>query len=173
MADLRELIKKDETFKRYRNILKTVQGSLNIEKHLKEASWLHRGRKSRLLFEMRVSPQKLQEAILIDMSNRSRLVELKTLLLNEQELLSTAISLGKKHIRATYAVVLKEYGATKESHMLVVDKVFSAGIQVLNEIDKGVDVLDLLVKDIDQASFGMRNVTETLKMVLERKDGSV
>lgn len=173
MADLKLLLRKDEAYKRYRSILSTVKESFDIEKHLKEAGYLHRKRKSRLLFETRVSPQKLQEAILIDLSNRSRLVEIKIMILNEQELLTTSISICKKHIRATYPDVLKEYGSTKEAQLLVVDKVFSVGLSTLAEIDKAVTILETLIKDIDQAGFGLRNVTETLKMLLERKDGTV
>lgn len=172
-SDLRSLLKKDDTYKRYRAILKTVKESFDIEKHLKEAGYLHRKRKSRLLFEARVSPQKLQEAILIDMSSRSRMVEIRVMLLNEQELLSTAISLGKKHVRATYSDELKEYGSTKEAQVLVAERFFASGATVLSEIDKAISILDLFVKDIDQAGFGLRNVTETLKMVLERREGQL
>lgn len=172
MSELKDLLRKDEQYRSYRNIFRTVQEGLDLQKTLKEATFLHKSRKSRLLFEARVSPQKLQDAILMDMSNRSRLTELKSLLLNEQELLSTAISLGKKHVRATYATILKEYGSTKDAQMLVVDKVFSSGTAFLAEIDSAVEILDLFVRDIDQAGFSLRNVVETLKMMLERRETS-
>lgn len=170
MSDLQEQLKSDDTFQRYRSILRTVRGTLDLEKQLKEASYLHKRRKSRKLFELRVSPIKLQEAILEDMSNRSRLVEIKVLLLDQQELLSTAIGLGKKHVRATYASLLSTYGTTKEAHMLVVEKVFSAGLKTLAEIDNAVAILDLLIKDIDQAGFGLRNSVDVMRMLLDRKE---
>lgn len=170
MTELQAELKRDDTYKRYRSILRTVREGLNLEKTLKEAGYLHRNRKSRLLHEARVSPTKLQEAILVDMSNRSRMVELKALLLNEQELLKTAISHGKKHVRATYADLLVGYGSTKEAQLMVVEKVFSSGTSFLAEVDSAVEILDVFIKDIDQAGFGLRNVTETLKMVLDRKE---
>lgn len=166
MNELQSKLKRDETFLRYRAILRTVREGLDLEKTTKEAMYLHKSRKSRRLYELRVSPLKLQDAILNDISNRSRLVEIKSLLLNQQELLTSAISLGKKHVRATYADLLSTYGTTKESQMLVVEKVFSGGMSTLSEIDATVDIIDAFIKDIDQAGFGLRNVVETLKMAL-------
>lgn len=170
MEKLKDKVKQDEVYLRYRNILKTVRTAVSIESVLKEGKFLHKSRKSRVLFEARVSPQKLQDALLNDMSNRSRLTELKVLLMNQQELLSTTITIGKKHVRSQYADLVQRYGSTKEAQLLVVDRIFASGNEVLAEIDNAVDILDLYIKDIDNAGYALRNVTETLRMVLDRKE---
>ena len=170
MSDLQLKLKRDETYLRYRSILRTVQETMNLEKIGKEASYLHRNRKSRGLYELRVSPIKLQNALLQDMSNRSRLTELKALLLNQQELIKEAISLGKRHVRTTYADIISQFGTTKEAQNLVVDKVFSRGISTLSQIDSSIDILDLYIKDIDSCGYALKNTIETLKMLLDRKE---
>lgn len=172
MAKLKDKLKEDAKYLQYRSIYKTVVGSLDTEKMIKEARLLHKSRKSRMLWEVRVSPQKLQDAILTDVSTRSRLVELRTLLMLQQELLATTISTCKKHVRTQYAEEVQSHGTTKDAQNLVVDRIFASGIETLSEIDGCVSVLDIYVKDIDAAGFALTNVTKTLVLFLDRKEPS-
>jgi hypothetical protein len=166
MSELQRKLKQDQKYLRYRSIFKTINETLDLDKNLKEAGYLHRNRKSRALYELRVSPIKLQNASLNDLSNRSRLTEIKALILLQQELLTTAIKETKKHVRTTYADILSSYGTTKESQLLVVESIFSAGSTVLSRIDGAIAMIDLYIKDIDQAGFNLRLTADTLKMQL-------
>lgn len=169
MTELQSEIKKDKEYKRYKAILATVE-STDCDKIKKEASMLHKTRKSRSLYELRVSHIRLQDAILVDLSNRARLVELTQQLSNQQELLSTAISLCKKHVRASYADEISTYGKTKEERLLVVDRAFSRGNRKLGEIEATISTLSAFIMDIDKASYMLTNVRETMKMFLDKKE---
>lgn len=173
MKSLKDQLKGDTEYLRYKQILATVQGSLDLEKTLREAKLLHRDRTSRTLYDKRVSPARLQEAVLKDMSNRSRLTELKALILNQQELLTTAISMTKKHIRVTYPDVLSQFGSTKEAQVLVAERILSKGMETLAQVSGAIEIIDLYVKDIDQSSYGLRNTLDTLKLILDRKTDAV
>jgi hypothetical protein len=169
---LKKKVKQDTEYLKYKDILTTVSAT-DCDKIKKEAAYLHKIRKSRMLYESRVSPGKLQDAILLDLSNRARLVELTQQRANQQELLATAINLCKKHLRASYSDDIAAYGKTKEERMLVVDRVFSAGNRKLGEIDAAIASLNAFIQDIDRASFMLTNVKETLKMFLDKRESVV
>jgi hypothetical protein len=170
MSNLQDAVKKDDNFKTYRSILNSVRGALDLVKTKREAEVLHANRKCRKLFEMRLSPQLLHEALLDDLAARSRLVELKSLVINQVELLDSAISLCKKHIAVQYADKVSEIASTVAARNQVVERMFSKGKDYLNQVRVLDSQLDLYITDIDKASYNLTGVRETLKMILDKKE---
>lgn len=170
MTDFATCVQEDENYKRYRKILLTVKTALDLQKTEKEALFLHGQRKVRKLHELRVSPQLLLDALLGEISARSRLVELKSLVINQQELLSSAMSLCRKHLNAQYSAELGAMSSTVAGRSAVLDRIFAKGKDYLNRVDALGSQLDLCIKDIDAASYSLTNVREVMKMFLDKKD---
>lgn len=168
--DFATCVKEDDNFKRYKSILVTVKSSLDLVKTLKEANYLHSQRIVRKLFELKVSPQKLQEALFIEISTRSRLIELKSLVINQVELLEGAISICRKHLSTTYSDKLARVASTQAGRAAVMDQVFARGKDYLSQVKTLDSQLDLIIKDIDAAGYALTNVREVMKMVLDKRE---
>lgn len=165
-----ECVKSDDNYIKYRRILRTVKEALDLVKTLKEASFLHSNRTVRKLQDERVSPQKLQDAIFVEIAARSRLTELKSLVINQVELLSSAISLCRKHLNSAYATELAKVATTISARNAVLDRVFASGKDYLNRVSLLDQQLDLYLKDIDAASYSVTNSREVMKMILDKRE---
>lgn len=164
MASFQSCVVDDANYKKYKDVLKTVKAGANLLAIKQEAKTLHATRSSRELYKARVSPDPLISAEMQDSSIRSRLIELKALLLNEQELLESAISLCKKHLKAAYVDELAKLGSTIAARSGAVDTIFARGSEYLSQVNVVLAILDLYIKDIDAAGYKHSNVRELLKL---------
>ncbi len=165
---MRELLQKDSEYAKFRQIVQTVR-SFDLDKSLAEADRLHATRKTRLLHAHKLSPQKLQEAQLVELSHRSRLVELRSILSRQYELLGTAIETMKKHIRVKYSQDLQDHARTASERSLVVDRLLSSPLKLKSQLSGAMEIFDAYIRDIDSASYALRNSVELLKMILDRR----
>lgn len=167
MSELIESLKEDPVYEKTKNIYKSVTGMYQEEKIVSEIDLLHSTRKARKLITSKVSPKTLQEAILIEMSNRSRLIELRSLCSRNHQLISSAREVLKKHILCTYPRILKaEYGSTIGERNNAVDSLLSRFFNLQSRIEGTINMIDLAVKDIDQSSYQFRNLIDIMKIVL-------
>lgn len=169
MTTFKELLSGDSEFKRYRHIVGTIKQSLILDAILDEAKFLHASRKARTLHAKKMSPDALRDAILQELSNRSRLVELRSLLSRQYELLGVANETIKKHLRVRYSEDLSERARTAAERTLIVDKVLAVPVRLKSEIAGVIEVIDSYIKDIDSASYALRNSVDLLKMILDRR----
>ena len=170
IKELRNEIKDDETVVRFLRIYETAQTSVSIPTVQREVATLHASRKSRSLTTAKITPAKLQDAILVDMYTRSRLIEIKVLVHRTSELISSALSAVKKHVLVNFSEEVRDLASTKGERDQVVDRLFQGAVKLREEMSSLSDEIDMIIKDIDQASFSLRNTTELLRMVLDRKD---
>lgn len=169
MATLKSSLLEDSEFVKFNRIKNTVQTALVVDDLLKEAALLHATRKSRALHSKKLSPLLLQDAILTDLSNRSRLVELRSLLSRQIELLGTSIETIRRHIHSRYKVKIQELASTQGDRARIVDKALSTSLTLKAELVGSSEIIDLYIKDIDSASYQLRNAVDLLKMILDRR----
>ena len=161
-----EVVQADEHYKRYKSVLKTVIEGADITAIKAESKTAHATRQSRSLYLKRVIPNKLIDAEAQDSSVRSRLTELKVMLINEQELLQTTISLTKKHLKATYPDAFTGIGSNATARNSVLDRLFLKGSEYLMQLNTAVTILDLYIKDIDASGYKHTNIREAMKLEL-------
>jgi hypothetical protein len=169
LHDLKAVLKEDSEYTRFRRIVDTVRSSLSVEENLKEAAFLHASRKSRTLHAKKMSPTDLQEAIIQELSARSRLVELRALMSRQYELLGTALETITKHVRVRYHDTLLTISKQSTERARVVDKLLAAPIRLKSELSGSFEVIDSYIKDIDSASYALKNSVELLRMILDRR----
>lgn len=159
-------LKDDNTFVRYRNIVKTIKERISLEKNLAEARSLHAARTIRSLKGSTPSPASLYEASVREAATRARLTELKVTLYVEKELLKEAIDSTVSHIRSAYDMTY--VGSTQEERKLALRSMLRSGYRLLDELNAALDVLDFVIKDIDQCGYSLRNMIDIVKIQIER-----
>lgn len=169
MSSFKDLLAEDPQYQKFIEISQSVRETLTLDRFLKEAEVMHKGRKVRTLNARKISPIDLQEAIIADLGNRSRLTEIRTLLARQSEILGTALSTIKRHLRAKHADYLKSRFSTVSERNSFLDVVLAKPRDILSQVESAEDMLELYVKDLDQASFSYRNSLELLKMILDRR----
>ncbi len=164
-------VKSDPSYKKFQLILKNTLEKLDFERSLKEAQTLHASRTSRsLMGNDRYSPKKIIDAAVKDLSTRARLVEIRVA--NDRNLshLRSAVEALRRYISTEYSEELRDF-STADQRKSFVDRVMRSAHEVLEQGDAVMNVVDHLIKDIDQSSHAMRHVVDCLKL-LENKNGS-
>lgn len=162
-SNFQEQVLEDANYIKYRSVLKSVKAGADLEKVKQESKNLHLTRTSRSLGTSRLTPDRLIAAEFQDSGNRSRLVELRVLLMGEQELLESAMSICKKHLKNAYADALSLAASTVATRNALVDTIFARGAEYLSQINLVLAIIDLYVKDIDAAGYKHSNVRELMK----------
>jgi hypothetical protein len=170
---LRELLEQDSTFQKHSKLLEDLQAETSLVKIRKEAEFLHLNRPSRSLYSKEVGPNRLRKAILQDLSNRARMTELKTSLFMKRELLETSMKATRNHINSRYRSSISKFAGTQADKAKLMDKILEDGVLYLSKLTSTIEVIDMFIKDIDQAGYALKNTTDLLKMVLDRKEGQV
>lgn len=169
--ELLKTIRKNPNYKSFLAIVETVTARIDIEGANKEALALHAGRLSRALHgEKRYSPKAIVDANMQDISNRARLVEIRVKHDKQLSLLKSAIDAMRRHISTEYSDDLRDF-STAEQRRAFVDRVLKASVQLLEEGEAMIEMLDALIKDLDQTSHAMRHIVECLKLVMDKGRG--
>lgn len=165
-SKLKKALAEDDTYLRFRNIVRTIQKRINVEKNLIEARSLHGARTVRTLKGTAPSATALYEATVREAATRARLTEIKITLYVEEQLLKASLDATISHLRTAYD--LSFVGNTQEDRKLVVRSILRSGYKLHDELTSAINILDLIVKDIDQAGYSTRNLIDIVKIQTER-----
>ena len=166
-------IREDANYLKFTKIVARVQKRLDMEASTNEALGLHASRTSRnLTGDDRYNAMKLIDANLKDLSYRARLVEIRVKNDLQLSIVREAIEAMRRHISTEYADDLRDF-STADQRKSFVDRVIKNAKEYLAEGEALLDMLDMLVKDIDQCSHSMRHVIDCLKLLEGSKAGKV
>jgi hypothetical protein len=167
-VDLEELLKTiqvDPKFKKFRLILKTTRERLKIERDRNEALGLMANRSSRALHgRKQYSPKAIMEATANDLQARARLVEIRVKAKIHIDLMEEACDAIKNHLLTEYNEDMRKYG-TVEQRKALIERVQGSAKTFVVEGLALIEMLDQIVKDIDQASYHLRYLVDTLKLL--------
>lgn len=166
-------IRKDAEYQKFKKILVKVREKINVDRDRTEALSMHAGRTSRRLHGTKqYSPKSLIEASLNDLACRSRLVEVRVQCSIQIDLLHDAVKAMRHYITTEFVEDLKEYKTVGQRNALI-DRVVSAALVTQSEGQALIKLLDDLINDIDKASYHLRLMIETLKLLDASKSGQV
>lgn len=169
--ELRSELYKTTAYRKFKTILDELDtGGVTVDVLLREAKDLHAARPSRTMFSKTVSPSLMQKAVLEDLSNRSRLVEMKVTLMSRLELVALSLSLVKNTLNTQFADHLKELGSTAADRKALVDRLVRKGSEAHAMLESAIQVLDEYVKDLDQASFALSRAVKVMEIVLDKRE---
>ncbi len=173
MSNLRLEIQREPFFKKFKLIVQDIEDKLELEKSRAEAQQLHAGRTARSIYGKKIySPKSLMDAVMVELSYRARLTEIRANLGVQVSLLNKAIDAARKYIISDYNDDLNDSFKTEAQRKAFLDRVVNKALLIKADIDLTIEMLDFLIKDIDQASFHLRTVLETMKL-LDSSKGKV
>jgi len=173
LQDLLAEIRNDPSFTKFKRVVRITGTRLNLEKDREEALASHAARTSRTLHgSKRYSPKDLIDATLTDGRTRSRLVEIRVKASNHIELLEDACDAIKHHLFTEYHEQLKAF-STVDQRSALVKRVQRVALNMVAEGRTLLDLLDQIIKDIDQNGHSLRNSMELLKLLDGAKSGVV
>jgi DNA polymerase III delta prime subunit len=162
-----QALRADNTYERIKNIYTTAALGFNSEAVHSEIESLQASRVSRGLISRSITAKVLNKAIVTDMANRSRLVEIRSKCNRSLQLVHMALESARIHIRATYGDLLRSaYGSTKADMDAGINKMLINYVQLRSDLEHSIENIDIVVKDIDQASYGLRNLVDIMKLTL-------
>jgi hypothetical protein len=169
LPELLKEIKEDAKYIKYVEIVKLARKRLRIDPDRLEALSLLSNRTSRSLHasKSQLSPKSVSEAQANDMQARTRLTEIRVRVKIQADTLKDGMKAIKGHLLTQYADDFSKF-ANAEGRTALIERVQGTGATLLSESEGLIDMLDTIIKDIDQNSFYMSNLTEIMKLL----DGS-
>jgi hypothetical protein len=173
MQDLVKTVKADANYAKFKKIVEGIRKRVDIAAATAEVLSLHAGRTSRSLTgDQRYNPMALIDASMKDLSYRSRMVEVRVKHDLQLSVLRESIAAMRRHISTEYNDELKDF-STAEQRRAFGDRVVKNAGEFLAEGEALVDMIDMLIKDIDQGGYQFKNTIECLKMLAESKGSKV
>ncbi len=162
-------IREDAKYKKFVEIVKVCQKRLRIEADRTEALALLSNRTSRELHatKKQLSPKSVSEAQANDMQARSRLTEIRVKNRLQADALKDATKAIRNHLMTEYSDEMATF-PNAEGRAALIERVQGTGGTLLSETESLIDMIDVIIKDVDQNSFYMSNLTEIMKLL----DGS-
>lgn len=162
-------IKADPKYKKFRLIVQKTSDRLKIEEDRNEALALHSARTSRTLSgKKQYSPKSLLDAEATDMSTRSRLVEIRVRASIHLNLLDEACDAIKRHIFTEYYDDLRGF-SNEQQRKALIERVQGVAMDLMTEGKSLIDMLDQIVKDIDQSNFHLGHMGSILELLSNSK----
>lgn len=162
-------IRSDPVYKKFKTIFEEARKRIDVEAAYKEATMLHENRLAAMpRGDSRYSAQKLFDANMVDMSARSRLVRIRKKATKQLSVLESAMGAMRHHILTEYVDELKPYKSAPQRQALM-DRVMKAAVEFTAEVTSLNDTLDLIIKDVDQASHRYHHAVELLKLMANVK----
>lgn len=166
-------LRADPIIEKALSLVEQSESAISLERVEREMRVLHESRTSRKLYKAALEPSSLSEASLRDMSNRSRLSELKAQVYVQKNALDVALEAATAHMTTKYAAVLREVASTAGDRKYVIRKVLNPLVARIGELGATMEVLDIHIKDIDQAAWSVKVAADMLKVILERQGANV
>lgn len=166
-------IRNDPVYRTFKEMFERVQQQINTDKDYKEVVMLHESRTSRnLRGGDRYSPEKLIDANLVDLSVRSRLVRIRAKSTKQIAHLESGMEAVGNHVMTEYAEDLRDY-KTEAQRRALIARVMKAAKAFVADVEAVNNVIDSIIKDIDQASYHLKASVDLLKLWSDSKGRTV
>jgi len=168
---LNDVLRRDSRVRQLRKMLKNGGYSLNTVDLLRELEGIHSTRLTRRLTVREVTQRfqtRFMRAVLQNQANRSRVVEIKLRCFRTNARLEQHIEALTKYLLATYAEQLRRAASTKAERENIVQSVFSKAVELQQEIRQVMDMSSLVIDDIDQTGWALKNLITMVEIMQER-----
>lgn len=165
-SDLKEALKEDREFKKYRMIVKHIAESQDLDALGREVRNLHEGRPSRALSKA-PSGDAVLEALIKDGQARSRMGRILAELITNEGLLDDAFKAIRAHMGTTYQEMLPTL-RTKLERTEYLNKYLRRGVQLHHRIHTMQKVVTVYMEDIDKMGYTFTNTVKVLEMIYGR-----
>lgn len=161
---LQEELKEDDKFQRYKAIRETAASRLPYDKLVSELDKIMSARQVRA-YAKAPNPRQLLDVSLDEISHRARVTEIMKFAQSTRFDLSSVIDAVWEHAYTTYADALNDI-KTKGDRERMVSTCFGKGNELLSQLDSLIGQCEMIVKDIDQASFHLNRVAAMFELLI-------
>lgn len=165
-SDLKEALKEDREFKKYRMIVKHIEEAQDLDALAREVRNLHEGRPSRALPKA-PSGDAVLEALIKDGQARSRMARIMAELINNEGILEDAFKAVRAHMGTSYAEMLPTL-RTKLERQEYLNKYLRRGVTLHHRIHTLQKVVTVYMEDIDKQGYNFTNTVKVLEMIYGR-----
>lgn len=166
------LIRADAEYKKFKLIVERTQGKLKIQEDLNEAFALHTSRLSPQMYDKKqFSGKSLLEAHAKDLAARSRMERIRTNATLNLSYLHEAEKAMSNYVLDKYKDDMSEF-SNAEMRKAFLGRLLRVSYSISSEGQTMLDILDKLIKDIDQAGFNLKGMLGALELITNAK-GSV
>lgn len=167
---LRRTLRKDDKWARYVAVYRTSYRP-EFDKFIDEIQTLHRTRSTRILgAQSAPSGKKIADAAMRDQSTRSRCVEICMEVVRQRNHLAIVMNTVQSYILTEYGKLLYDLGfrsnKAKEEAVL---SLFGAGRRKTEELDTIVEIANMVINDVDQASWAIKSTVAALEVATARE----
>lgn len=164
-------INKDDKITAFRTAYDNGEYSLNTDKYLKELKSLHITRNVRLLNREEVlkNLSVLIEALAQNQSIRCRVVEIKMDCVRAMTRLKFKKESLYNYILVKYREELKLIKGTQSDRTAYIQEIFQFTSPTLTNLQVLQEFCDILINDIDQASWCLKSIIDCMKIIDETK----
>lgn len=166
-------LRSDSRYKKFVKAVEEAQGRVDFEKDRAEALSLHSGLLVRGLYgKKQYSSKSMIEAVSQVQANRSRLVELRVRSSIHLSYIKEFASNFRRYVYTQYSEDLREF-KTKDQKDALLLRLTAKSEEFMSEGNSHLDLLDLLIKDLDQSSHTMRHMIDILKLLSDTSSGKI
>jgi hypothetical protein len=170
VIDLVRAIRKDAVVSRALGVADSVDSVMDLGKVETECALLHKQRTSRELFKYDATAKVIYDASLRDLAARSRMSEIRARLYVNIRSLDVAYDSASTHASVRFGDVIKEYAANKADRQSVIDQALRRLVRTRNEAKSTDGLIEMYIKDIDSSGYALRNATELVKLIDDRRN---
>lgn len=168
-----KVLRKDQNYKKLKKILEVARTKVDVAKDRATAMNLHSSLEVRDLYGQRkFSAKRILSATSQVQANRSSLVVLRARATEHVSYVEQAVKSFKRYAFTEYREDFSDY-RTKEQRDAVVQTALGSADDFIQEIQGLLDLLDLLIKDLDQSSHALRHMIDVLKLLDASKGGRI
>lgn len=149
---------------------------VDVKKYREEIRTLHAGRKVRTLkakIVVRNFSNKFMDAALQNSAYRSRIVEIKMIMLDRKHELEEYLEALKKDLKVRYSEDLAETYRTINERDNAVAVVLSDAMSIIRNVDNACKYADLVIEDIDQSGWTMKHLMSAVELQVGKKSSSL
>lgn len=163
-----EIIRQDPQYKKFKKLLNTTMSDIDIDMLIKELSTLHISRVSPKLktqVVIRDSVNELVNSSVDEIGTRSRCTTIKMTALQAKLNIDEYYRHLSKYLLSKHGAALKKSGdTTLTAQKATVDVYLRLFIEARNSLENLMKLVDIVLEDIDQASFGLSRIKDVIEL---------
>lgn len=161
-------LKSDETFMTQRRVTTNLREQVDQDKIREEVKNIQSIRPMRKLAGKTPSADALWDAMAKDLAYRARLIEIRSELSPRLMLLRTTIDSMNGYVNFRYGDELRAGASTATDKKAALRRILTNAHELQDEFEDLVEYVDLVIKDIDQASYAASNLTRLIQIILDK-----
>lgn len=156
----------DPKVKKFNRRIMEGDFSIDTSKYMEELDRMHATRNIRLLTKKDVlhnAQSKIVDALIQNQAYRSRCVEIKMICYRTQQSIEQYRESLINYLRIQYRAELGAYKTNSERDSAICSVLDDSEL-ITSQLDVILEISDLIINDIDQASWAIKSLVEVLKL---------